>query len=93
MTAEPGTVELTAQDLRAVTAFAAARAEPVLGLFEAGRPDDSRPREAIEAAWAFTRGGERGHRLECARPAPAQRRRRHGRPAGRSDDRGDRAGP
>ncbi|MEV0011598.1 putative immunity protein [Streptomyces sp. NPDC047973] len=63
MTAEPGTVELTTQDLRAVAAFAAACAEPVLGLFEAGRPDDSRPREAIEAAWAFARGGERGRLL------------------------------
>ncbi|MFG2431720.1 putative immunity protein [Streptomyces sp. NPDC048590] len=63
MTAEPGTVELTTQDLRAVAAFAAACAEPALGLFEAGRPDDSRPRKAIEAAWAFARGGERGKLL------------------------------
>ncbi|MFG2923451.1 putative immunity protein [Streptomyces sp. NPDC048305] len=63
MTEEPGTVELTTQDLRAVTAFAAARAEPVLGLFEADRPDDPRPRDAIGVAWAFARGGERGKPL------------------------------
>ncbi|MFF9394562.1 putative immunity protein [Streptomyces griseoluteus] len=56
-------VELSKDDLRAVTAFAAASAETVLGIFEADQPEDSRPREAIGAAWAFARGGERGKAL------------------------------
>ncbi|MEU5278041.1 putative immunity protein [Streptomyces asoensis] len=53
-------IELSKQDLRAVTAFAAACAEPVLDVFEADQPGDSRPREAVDAAWEFARGGERG---------------------------------
>ncbi|MER8014524.1 putative immunity protein [Streptomyces griseoluteus] len=56
-------VELRKDDLRAVTAFAAACAETVLAIFEAEQPEDSRPREAISAAWAFARGGERGKAL------------------------------
>ncbi|GAA0465502.1 putative immunity protein [Streptomyces olivaceiscleroticus] len=56
-------VILSKQDLRAVTAFAAACAEEVLEMFEADQPDDPRPREAIDAAWDFARGGERGKRL------------------------------
>ncbi|GID29293.1 putative immunity protein [Paractinoplanes brasiliensis] len=36
--------------------WAAGCAEHVLGLFEAARPDDPRPREAIEAARAWVRG-------------------------------------
>ncbi|MCZ9344819.1 exonuclease SbcC, partial [Streptomyces sp. TRM76130] len=32
-------------------------------IFEADQPDDSRPRNAISAAWAFARGGERGKSL------------------------------
>ncbi|GHE91328.1 exonuclease SbcC [Streptomyces griseoluteus] len=59
-------VVLSKDDLRAVTAFAAASAETVLGIFEADQPEDSRPREAISAAWAFARGGERGKALRDA---------------------------
>jgi hypothetical protein len=54
---------LSTQELRAVTAFAAGCAEAVLELFEADRPDDSRPRDAIGTAWEFARGGERGKSL------------------------------
>lgn len=56
-------IALSKQDLREVTAFAAACAEPVLDLFEAGQPDDARPRDAVRAAWEFARGGERGKSL------------------------------
>ncbi|MEU5899553.1 putative immunity protein [Streptomyces venezuelae] len=56
-------VALDRQDLREVTAFAAACAQEVLAVFEADRPDDARPRDAIDAAWEFARGGERGKRL------------------------------
>ncbi|MFI9391712.1 putative immunity protein [Streptomyces bauhiniae] len=56
-------VALSTEDLRAVAWFAAASAETVLGIFEADQPDDPRPRDAIAAAWAFARGGERGKAL------------------------------
>ncbi|MFE7659111.1 putative immunity protein [Streptomyces bottropensis] len=63
MTGEASEIILSKQDLREVTAFAAACAEVVLEVFEADQPDDSRPRDAISAAWAFARGGERGKSL------------------------------
>ncbi|MBQ0826587.1 putative immunity protein [Streptomyces tagetis] len=63
MTAETNEVVLSTRDLRAVTAFAAACAETALRTFEADRPDDTRPREAIAAAWEFARGGKRGKPL------------------------------
>jgi len=56
-------IVLTTDELREVTGFAAACAETVLGLFESARPADPRPREAIDAAWAFARGGRRGKAL------------------------------
>ncbi|MPY31460.1 exonuclease SbcC [Streptomyces adustus] len=56
-------IALSKQDLREVTAFAAACAEAVLEVFEADQPDDSRPRDAVEAALEFARGGERGKSL------------------------------
>ncbi|MFJ7271771.1 putative immunity protein [Streptomyces sp. NPDC099050] len=60
MTGDVGEIALSKQDLREVTAFAAACAEVVLDVFEGDQPDDVRPREAIAAAWEFARGGERG---------------------------------
>ncbi|MBO0841253.1 MAG: exonuclease SbcC [Sciscionella sp.] len=65
MIAKPSKVSLTVRDLRAVTTFAAGCAElgRVLEIFEAERPDDSRPRDAVDAAWEFARGGERGKAL------------------------------
>lgn len=60
MTGDGRDVVLRAEDLRAVAGFAAGCAEEVLGIFEAEHPDDRRPREALEAAWAFARGGRRG---------------------------------
>ncbi|MEW2256884.1 putative immunity protein [Streptomyces sp. NPDC047869] len=56
-------IALSTQDLREVTAFAAACAEVMLEVFEADQPDDSRPRDAVGAAWDFARGGERGKSL------------------------------
>ncbi|MBM7168674.1 exonuclease SbcC [Streptomyces sp. G44] len=63
MTEDASEIVLSKQDLRDVTAFAAACAETALDIFEAERPDDSRPRDAIGAAWEFARGGERGKAL------------------------------
>lgn len=47
---------LTDADHRLLALWAAACAEHVLPLFEAARPDDPRPRHAIEQARAWTRG-------------------------------------
>jgi len=47
---------LRESDRRLVAAWAAACAERVLGLFEAERPDDGRPRAAIARTRAFARG-------------------------------------
>jgi hypothetical protein len=58
-----GEIALSTQDLREVTAFAAGCAESVLEIFEAAARDDSRPRDAIAAAWEFARGGKRGKAL------------------------------
>src|SRR5690348_11027826 len=48
---------LTDADHRLLALWAAACAEHVLGLFESTRPEDPRPREAIEHARAWVRGG------------------------------------
>ncbi|MFI5824977.1 putative immunity protein [Streptomyces rishiriensis] len=63
MAGDESEIALCRQDLREVTAFAAACAEVVLEVFEADQPNDSRPRDAISAAWEFARGGERGKSL------------------------------
>ncbi|WP_437064223.1 putative immunity protein [Streptomyces sp. enrichment culture] len=63
MPGDEGEIALSMQDLREVTAFAAACAAVVLEVFEADQPDDSRPRDAIAAAWEFARGGRRGKSL------------------------------
>ncbi|MGH1564586.1 putative immunity protein [Mumia sp. DW29H23] len=47
---------LTDDDHRLLALWAAECAEHVLPLFEAVRPDDPRPRQAIEGARAWTRG-------------------------------------
>jgi hypothetical protein len=63
MTGEVSEIALSKQELREVTAFAAACAEVALDVFEGDQPDDPRPREAVRAAWEFARGGERGKAL------------------------------
>lgn len=55
--------DLSMEELREVTRFAVLSAEDVLGLFEAAKPDDPRPRAAVDAAWAFANGGARGKAL------------------------------
>jgi hypothetical protein len=58
-----GEIALSTQDLREVTGYAAESAEEALEIFESAHPADCRPRDAIDAAWAFARGGERGKTL------------------------------
>ncbi|ONM50150.1 putative immunity protein [Nocardia donostiensis] len=52
-------IELSLAELRAITAYGVACAEPALAIFERERPDDQRPRTAIDAAQAFAEGAER----------------------------------
>ena len=63
MANQTGEIVLSMQDLRAVTSYAGASAQEALELFETAHPADARPREAIDAAWRFTRGGKRGKTL------------------------------
>jgi hypothetical protein len=59
MTAESTTIELSPSELREVARYAVACARPALAVFERERPDDLRPRAAIEAAQAFADGAGR----------------------------------
>ncbi len=54
--------ELSLDELREVTRFALAAAEPVLQVFETAVPGDDRPRTALTTARAFADGGPRTHR-------------------------------
>jgi hypothetical protein len=60
---ETGEIVLSMQDLREVASFAAESAQEVLEIFERAHPADPRPRDAIDAAWTFARGGARGKTL------------------------------
>lgn len=63
MANETSEIVLSTQDLREVTGYAAESAQEVLEIFERAHPADSRPRDAVDAAWTFARGGERGKSL------------------------------
>ncbi|MBF6469886.1 exonuclease SbcC [Nocardia beijingensis] len=52
-------LELSMAELREVTAYAVACAEPVLAIFERDCPDDSRPRAVLDEARRFAAGGKR----------------------------------
>jgi len=52
-------IGLSRSELREVASYAVACARPALEIFERERPDDRRPRAAIDAAQAFADGGER----------------------------------
>jgi Imm-5 like putative immunity protein len=57
------TIQLSLAELREVAGYAAACARPALAIFERERPDDRRPRAAIDAAQAFADGAERSKAL------------------------------
>jgi hypothetical protein len=64
------TIELSRSELREVAGYAVACARPALAIFERERPDDRRPRAAIDAAQAFADGTERTKALrDSARAA------------------------
>lgn len=52
-------IELSQDELREITGYAAACARAVLPVFEQDRPEDPRPREALDAAGLFAGGGRR----------------------------------
>lgn len=58
-TDENPAIELSMAELREITGYAVACAEPALVIFESERPDDRRPRAAIDAAQAFADGAKR----------------------------------
>ncbi len=51
-------IELSTAELREVAGYAVACAKPALAIFERERPDDRRPRAAIEAAQALADGAQ-----------------------------------
>lgn len=63
MTNETSEIVLSKRDLREVTRYAAESAQEVLEIFQRSHPADSRPRDAVDAALTFARGGERGKSL------------------------------
>lgn len=67
-----GDIELSVEELRAVTAYAVACATPTLGIAAKAMPDDPRPVAAIEAARAFADGAARS-KLQRVAAADAHR--------------------
>lgn len=67
MDRESEPLTLSEDDRRVIGLWASDCAERVLPLFESVAPDDTRPREAIEAIRAYARGGKRtaGIRSAC----------------------------
>ena len=61
--------DLSMEDLRAVAAFNLACALQVIDLFEAVKPHDARPRDALAAAEGFVRGGPRSRAQRISAPA------------------------
>lgn len=59
MTNDAMTIELSRSELREIAGYAVACARPALAIFERERPDDPRPRAAIDAAQSFAQGAER----------------------------------
>jgi hypothetical protein len=51
-------IRLSRSDLREIAGYAVACARPALAIFERERPDDRRPRAALDAAQVFAGGGE-----------------------------------
>lgn len=62
-------LDLSMEDLRAVAAFNLASALQVIDLFEAVKPHDARPREALVAAEDFVRGQPRSRAQRIRAPA------------------------
>ncbi|MEU7059588.1 putative immunity protein [Streptomyces sp. NPDC046197] len=59
MPTESHEIELSEHELRQIAGYAADCACRTLSLFEQSLPADTRPRDAIDAAYAFAKGGRR----------------------------------
>jgi len=60
------TVELSMDELREITSYAVACAEPALAIFERDRAADPRPREALDQAREFASGRKRTKALRVS---------------------------
>ena len=83
MTTDSTAIALTQAELRAVARYAVACARPAMVIFERDRPDDRRPRLALEAAQEFADGARRSRALRDGAWA-AQRAAHEARDAGRA---------
>jgi hypothetical protein len=59
-------IELSIAELREITAYAVACAEPAVAVFERDRPDDPRVRAVFDEARRFAGGGKRTRALRVA---------------------------
>jgi hypothetical protein len=66
MPSKQNEIELNIDELREIVGFAVECAQRVLPLFKRYMPDDTRPREAIEAALAFSKSGKRSNALRAS---------------------------
>ena len=66
MANETGEIVLSMRDLRGFAGYAAESVQDALEIFERAHLADSRPRDAVDAAWTFARGGKRGKTLRDA---------------------------
>ncbi len=66
MPSQQNKIELNIDELREIAGFAVECAQRVLPLFERYKPEDTRPREAIDAARAFSKGGKRSNALRAS---------------------------
>lgn len=62
---DPDNIELSLEELRELAGWAVVCASRVLPIFERHLPNDARPREAIEAARAFSNGDKRSNQLRA----------------------------
>ncbi|MET7622390.1 putative immunity protein [Streptomyces sp. NPDC005408] len=63
MPTESDKIELSEHELREIAGYAADCARRALSIFEQSPPADTRPRDAIDAAYAFAGGGRRTNAL------------------------------
>jgi hypothetical protein len=66
MTSSLPHVDLSLDEIRAVTGYAARCATTAIPFFTTEHPDDPRPREAIDTALSFAEGGKRTSALRRA---------------------------
>jgi hypothetical protein len=66
MSTKPDEIDLSMDELREVAGYAAECATRALPIFEREVPGDSRPRDAIDSAFAFAAGGRRTKALRTS---------------------------